>query len=52
MRLCVDGEIFDAEKTEFQLVPEGINILKPINNNNYYQNIEGDKYNEKDFVSG
>lgn len=52
MRLCVDGEIFDAEKTEFQLVPEGINILKPINNNNYYQNTEGDKYNEKDFVSG
>ncbi len=30
MRLCVDGEIFDAEKVEFDIISGGINILKPI----------------------
>lgn len=29
MRLCVDGEIFDAEKIEFDIIPNGINILNP-----------------------
>ena len=52
MRLCVDGEIFDAEKTEFCIISEGIKILKPFNNNNYYQNRKGEKENEKSTVSG
>ena len=29
MRLCVDGEIFDAEKIEFELIEKGINFIKP-----------------------
>lgn len=31
MRLCVDGEIFDAEKVEFDILSKGINIIKPAN---------------------
>ena len=30
MRLCVDGEIFDAEKVEFDIISKGIDIIKPI----------------------
>ncbi len=52
MRLCVDGEIFDAKKVEFDIISEGINILKPINNNNYYRNEKGEKEKEKNTVSG
>ena len=48
MRLCVDGEIFDAEKVNFEIIPNGINIIKPINNNNYKKE---KKQNEKDTVS-
>lgn len=42
MRLCVDGEIFDAEKVEFNVIKNGFNLLKPINNNNYYQYKKGE----------
>ena len=37
MRLCVDGEIYDAEKTEFHIIHNGFNILLPKSekNNNY-----------------
>lgn len=30
MRLCVDGEIFDAKKIEFDIVPNGINFIQPL----------------------
>ena len=29
MRLCVDGEIFDAEKVEFEIIPNSINFIIP-----------------------
>lgn len=29
MRLCADGEIFDAGKTEFEIVPDAINFVLP-----------------------
>ena len=29
MRLCVDGEIYDAEKIEFDVIPNAINIINP-----------------------
>ena len=29
MRICVDGEIEDAERTEFEIVPAAINIVVP-----------------------
>ena len=31
MKLCVDGEIFDAEKMEFYIIENGINFSKPQN---------------------
>ena len=31
MRLCVDGEIFDAEKIEFDIISKGINFSAPQN---------------------
>ena len=52
MRLCVDGEIFDAEKVEFNIVPSGINLLKPNNNNNYYQNKKGEEKMKKILFQG
>ena len=36
IRLCVDGEIYDAEKVEFSVIPKGIKLLRPNNNNNHY----------------
>ena len=39
MRLCVDGEIFDAEKIEINIISKAINVLLPkskINNSNHY----------------
>ena len=35
MRLCVDGEIFDAREIDFTIIPKGIKIIKPITNNNH-----------------
>ena len=32
MRLCADGEIFDAGKTEFEIIPAAINFVLPQKN--------------------
>lgn len=30
MRLCTDGEISDAGKTEFEIIKDGINFVVPM----------------------
>lgn len=30
MRLCVDGEIFDAENIDFEIIPKAVNFIKPL----------------------
>lgn len=51
LRLCVDGEIYDAEKIEFSIISKGIKFLIPTNNDNHYQK-ERENKNEKSIVSG
>ncbi len=50
MRLCVDGEIYNAQKIDFSIISKGIKILKPINSNNHYHLKKKDIY-EKNTIS-